>query len=127
MKNKESKLDERNKEMLEHSYKTMMRVLEAGQSQILENWQKHSTITKDEFADAIAWVCEDRRNYAALTSTGWKKIQRKKEGQLEVFRTLDGMIWEGEEFDMELTPEQLAVWGPWKTTQKIAISSMDKI
>lgn len=117
------------KMMFQKSYEAKLKVLEAGNSKMFNDWQQHSTITKEQFADALAWVHEDPRNYAALTADGWKKVHRYTEGVMEVFRTLDGHIWEGEPFIQKLTEKEARFYGEdtIRVIQKIAMRAADRI
>lgn len=111
------------------TYEIKMGILESGKSERLKDWQKNSTITKEQFAEAIAWICEDSKNYAALTPTGWEKIHRVDGFEVSSFRHPDGRIWDGSWFDVPLSEKEQAFYGVthMPVRQMIAISSRDRI
>lgn len=41
---------------------TKLKIIEAGGSEVFKNWQKYGLITKEEFIEAITWLCEDPLN-----------------------------------------------------------------
>lgn len=39
-----------------------LKIIEAGGSEVLKDWEKYGLITKDEFIEALTWVCNDPLN-----------------------------------------------------------------
>lgn len=39
-----------------------LKIIEEGESEVLKDWQKYGLITKDEFVEALTWVCNDSLN-----------------------------------------------------------------
>lgn len=42
-----------------HFFETKKKIVLAGESRIFNNWKEHSTITREEFLEALEWVCSD--------------------------------------------------------------------
>lgn len=110
-------------------YEIFMNILNADKSEVFKEWHRLSGITKEEFADALKWICEDYRNYAGLTPTGWVKVHRYTERCGEVFRTMDGRYWGGASFERDLDEEEQRFWGTKRGTffRRIKIAAFDKI
>lgn len=123
-------MEEHIREWLDKTYQIKMKILKNGDSKLLKDWQRYSSITEDQFADAIKWICEDPKNYAALTSTGWEKIRRVDDANgMSTFRYLNGFLWSGAGFTIPLTEKEQEFYGDScrKVFQKIAISASDRI
>ena len=41
---------------------TKLKIIEADGSEVFKNWEKYGLITKEEFIEAITWLCEDPLN-----------------------------------------------------------------
>ena len=114
-----------------------------GRSTILKEWQEHSSITTEEFLDALFWVCNDPKNGGTnkcqltreigLTPTRIKKLVRVREDGIFGFGDLETMTdtgimkrWDGEIFEVECGKEWSKT-GKTKINQKISISAEDSI
>ena len=110
-----------------------------GKNPIYNDWSKHSSITKDQFCDAIDWLIEETpdsngntHREVALTENGWKKIMRSydKDGKFAGFydpaknrgtkSSPAYQRWEGESFTVH-DP----VNGDFKSHQKISVNVDD--
>lgn len=45
--------------MNKNNFEIKKKIVLAGGSKIFKNWSEHSTITMDDFLEALEWVCED--------------------------------------------------------------------
>lgn len=75
-------------------------------SQIFKNWKEHSTITKEDFIEALEWLCDDPMNKQnrctreiALTPTKIIKLDVVYRVVPEYYH--NGEKWEGEIFGNE--------------------------
>lgn len=105
-----------------------------GKSPIFKNWQEHSTITVDDFLEALAWVCDDPKNGGsrkckltremALTPTGIKKLKIVYgNGEFgESFEIDTGKRWDGEFFEQDCD-KNFVETGKIKLIQKICINA----
>ena len=66
-----------------HFFETKKKIVLTGESCIFNNWKEHSTITREEFLEAIEWVCSDplkedgrMTREIGLTPTGIIKLHR---------------------------------------------------
>ena len=121
--------DVKNKFHFEAKKKTVM----AGVSPIFKNWQEHSTITIDDFLEALAWVCDDPKDGGdrkckltreiALTPTGIKKLKRVYgRGFVETVEVDTGKRWEGEFFEQDCD-KNISITGKIRVVQKICINA----
>lgn len=120
-----------------HFY-TKEKIVLAGGSKILSNWQKHSTVTVKEFLEALEWLCKDpltENGYMtreiALTPYGVKKLRRVTDvwGLVYFYDWYTGLIWSGEVFERpSVTEKEKCFFGDTvKELQKISISCKDHI
>lgn len=131
--------DVRNKFNFERKKKTVLE----GKSKIFENWKERSNITKEEFLDALLWVCSDPKNGGkmkcqttreiALTPNGIKKLAKVYDDGMpglcdydELRRKGYAKRWEGETFDVECGREWNAL-GRIRANLKITLNAMDSI
>lgn len=105
-----------------------IRIAKSGNSKVLKEWQKHSSITKEQFIEAVEWVCSDRLNAAGLTPTGWEKLRVRQDYNTTTFRHLNGFLWSGASFPMEVPEDQKKYYGDSiNVMQKIALCSWDQV
>ena len=93
-------------------------------SKIFKNWCEHSTITEDEFVEALGWLHDDPRDEQGrmtreigLTPTGILRLTRAYTDNGLCYFYYDGELWNGEHFTTD--GENL------KTFHKITLSPED--
>jgi hypothetical protein len=117
------------------------KIVEAGNSRKLKEWQKYSTVTKEEFLDALEWLCDDPLNQwhrptreVGLTPTGLVKLKHcyYDDGSFEGFADPNGRRWCGalfhtparNEFErLNMADEN----GLVRSLQQISISALDQV
>ena len=74
-------------------------------SKIFKNWCEHSTITEEEFVEAISWLHDDPRDEKGrmtreigLTPTGIIKLTRTYTNDGRCYFYHNGELWNGEHF-----------------------------
>lgn len=103
-------------------------IVKSDKSWMLKEWQKHSSITKEQFLDALKWVCSEKYNAAGLTKTGWIKLRWHHERSGTILRELSGLAWAGDRFPVEVREDLKAYYGDTvDVVQKIALSSWDRV
>lgn len=114
---------------MDYNFEKKRRIIRNGESKLLKEWQQYSTITADQMLEMIDWIEKDpERNFAALTSTGWKPLTKREERTLTVFRDLDGNAWDGEHFEMPVPEKRQSMFGQTMVcTQKIAIGAWNRV
>ncbi len=115
-------------------FEAKKKIVMAGKSSVFKNWKEHSTITVDDFLDALSWVCDDPKNGGArkckvtreiaLTPTGIKKLKIIYEdlGFNHLLEIDTGKKWEGEFFEQDCD-KKFDPTGKVKLMQKICLSA----
>ena len=82
-------------------------------SKIFLNWCEHSTITEEEFAEALRWLHDDHRDEQGrmtreigLTPTGILKLTRTYTNDGRCFFYNNGELWNGEHFSTPCRTEK---------------------
>lgn len=42
-----------------NNFEIKKRIIESGESSVLKEWQRYSSISKEDFLEAVEWVCQD--------------------------------------------------------------------
>lgn len=92
-----------------HDFETKKKIVLENRSRVFKEWAKHSAITKEEFVDALEWVCDDPLDeYSRLTRgiglepTGLIRFERVWNNTREVvaFYNIDNKkLWDGAVFE----------------------------
>ena len=82
-------------------------------SQIFQNWKEHSTITEEEFAEALGWLHDDPRDEQGrmtreigLSPTGILRLTRAYTDQGLCYFYHEGKLWSGEHFSTPCRTEK---------------------
>lgn len=125
--------------MNNNNFETKKEIVLAGNSKIFNNWAEHSNITKDDFIEALGWLCNDPLNAEGkmtreigLTPKGIVKLDRRYgEGGMCAFY-LEGELWGGAVFTRpcENEREKLFSFDGGKNVEerhKISLSCKDRV
>lgn len=125
--------------MNNNNFETKKEIVLAGNSKIFNNWAEHSSVTKEDFIEALEWLCADPLNAEGkmtreigLTPDGIVKLDRRySKGGMCAFY-LEGELWGGAVFKRPCTNdrEKLFSFDGGKTveeTHKISLSCKDRI
>ena len=122
-----------------NAFTAKKKLVEEGKSRIFKNWLEHSTITKSDFINALAWVCDDNLDEKkrptreiALTPTCIIKLHRgyTEHGLCAFYKVDDGTKWEGDWFEREPLTEKekkFAINGKLTERHMISLSCKDMI
>lgn len=91
-----------------NDFESKKKIVLSGNSKIFKNWSAHSSITKEDFLDALEWVCNDPLNEKnkttraiGLTPSGVIKLSRVYDRFGYPYLLKDGKSWIGEYFKRE--------------------------
>ena len=110
---------------IRHNFEIKKKIVLSGGSRVFSEWSKHSTITVDDFIDALDWLCDDPLNDRnqctrdiALSPTGIKRLYRRYYDDTSFAGWVDSADksvaphrWEGEIFQQELIDHDKKMWG----------------
>jgi hypothetical protein len=115
------------------------KIIQSGNSKVLKEWQKHSTVTQDEFLEAVEWVCGDpldERNHLTreigLEPDGIVKLDRVQNCETTAFYRVDNSrLWSGAIFKIPATTDREKLFadenGMLKQLYKISLSALDRV
>ena len=121
-----------------NNFEIKKRIVLSGNSRIFNDWSEHSSITMEEFIEALEWVCNDPLNgqgkmtrEIGLSPTGIVKLFRANREDGLCFFYKDGELWGGEVFTRKPTTEKEKKFcddnGLLSELHKICISCKDKV
>lgn len=120
-----------------NNFEIKKKIVLTGASKVFKNWSEHSTITKEDFLEALEWVCADELNEngkmtreIGLTPDGIVKLTRGygKEGVCSFY--LDGQLWSGATWTREPETEmEKKFFGNMMMSEihKISLSCKDRV
>ena len=105
-------------------------------SKIFRSWCEHSTITEEEFVEALSWLYDDPRDEKGrmtreigLTPTGILRLNRAYTDQGLCYFYHDGKLWSGEHFSTPCRNEKEKAFSAdgenLNTFHKISLSPED--
>jgi len=115
------------------------KIVKEGKSKILEEWQTLSSITDDDFLEALKWVCDDPANGGPSKNSLTRRIGLSAtkvvklhcswlEDEAGVVFYKDGFYWGGESFEVDCdNPDFSDKNGKASHIFKIYINARDKI
>ena len=120
-------------------FESKKKIVLEGESKIFKNWAEHSTITQEEFLEALEWLCNDPCNGGStknrmtreigLTPTEIVKLNRCYGVEdFCTFRYSNGELWDGALWErMPETEKEKKFFGdkPVSERHKISISCKD--
>lgn len=108
------------------------KIVEAGESKVLKDWQEHSTITAEDFISALEWLCQDpldehgrTTREIALAPTSIKRLEKsygEVTGIAGYWEIDTGKRWEGEFFDLQCTELEKKRYGA--DTKRMCVKAM---
>lgn len=121
------------------SLETKIELVRSGRSRVFRNWSRHSSISMEQFIEALEWLEADpgtAHGYptraAALTATGWRKLSYDYDRKHHhvYLCALDSRgrerDWDGEPFERVLSGEEAAPYGPTATEyHKVCLDKHD--
>lgn len=121
------------------NFETCKKIVEAGSSKVFENWKALAPITKEDFLDALKWICKDPEDGGAngdkmtrevgLTPNGIVKLKRAYGiDDTCAFYKQDGRRWEGAVFYVPCdNPDFADGDGKVATNLTLSVSCRDRI
>ena len=123
-----------------HSINIKKKIVENGSSKVFKDWSEHSTVTMEDFLEALQWVCNDPAKEGepltreiGLTPDGIVKIHRKLDPRTisltEWFEVDTGEPWNGALFENVFSDEQAKKYGQKTIVERkrISINARDRI
>lgn len=85
------------------------KIIDFGRSEVFENWKTLAPITKDDFLDALRWLCEDPQDGGVAKDKMTREIGLTPDGIVKLSRSYgacgicafydqDGKLWGGRTF-----------------------------
>lgn len=121
-----------------NNFEAKKAIVLAGNSKIYKNWSEHSNITKEDFIEALEWLCADPLNEyglmtreIGLTPNGIVRLGRAYSKGLLCAFYLNGELWGGATFTRPCLTDTDRKWSEDGKTIKehhqISLSCRDRV
>ena len=129
---------EREKIFARNAFLAKRKAVIEGKSAIFKDWQAHSTITKEEFIEALDWLCSDPLDKKGrltreigLTPSGIIKLNRVYNNVGLCAFYYEGELWCGAKFTVPCRTEKERIFSldgeNLEFLQKISLSCKDRV